>query len=33
MNNRVAPFGVNLYGETGLPVMPFRTDDWPMPDK
>jgi sialate O-acetylesterase len=20
----------NLYGKTGLPVSPFRTDDWPL---
>jgi sialate O-acetylesterase len=27
------PAGANLYGRNGLPASPFRTDDWPLPEK
>ena len=27
------PEGCNLYGKNGLPASPFRTDDWPLPQK
>lgn len=27
------PEGANLYGKNGLPASPFRTDDWPLPEK
>lgn len=27
------PEGSNLYGRNGLPASPFRTDDWPLPQK
>lgn len=27
------PEGANLYGKNGLPASPFRTDNWPLPEK
>ena len=27
------PAGCNLYGRNGLPASPFRTDNWPLPEK